>query len=255
MRPAQLAHQTGAQFRSGLLTAAPNHPAVVRQGIYRHTDERRRCGKLVKSRPSLGRLLPQGKVSRKMSWAAQLPERCGNAGAVETVENQTTVFHRFHRPLEIARRAISTFPQRRRRLPLFPTKTPTTREPWKSGNPKRRDSHFPTTPRLSQRTPGAARFPPSLTLFRQALYPITEATSKVAAARSLPDLRVSGAPRDWKCRTSAKKLLPKPWSVGYKGGCPEFRPLAGFEVTLNGRFWGDPRGGAHAWYGRGALAA
>src|ERR1700732_2321358 len=44
------------------------------------------------------------------------PECCGNAGPVETVENQTTVSHRSHRPLEIAKDAISTFPQHRRRF-------------------------------------------------------------------------------------------------------------------------------------------
>ena len=32
------------------------------------------------------------------------PEHCGNGGAVETVENQTAVFHGSHRPLEIASR-------------------------------------------------------------------------------------------------------------------------------------------------------
>jgi hypothetical protein len=53
------------------------------------------------------------------------PERCGNAGDVEAVENQTTVFHRFHRPLEIAHFAISTFPQRRRLFSLIQTETNT----------------------------------------------------------------------------------------------------------------------------------
>jgi hypothetical protein len=52
-------------------------------------------------------------------------ERRGNAGAVEAVENQTAVFHRSHRPLEIAHSAISTFPQRRRLLSLIPKETNT----------------------------------------------------------------------------------------------------------------------------------
>jgi hypothetical protein len=52
-------------------------------------------------------------------------ERRGNAGAVEAVENQTTVSHRFHRPLEIAHFAISTFPQRRRLFSLIQQETNT----------------------------------------------------------------------------------------------------------------------------------
>src|SRR5262249_35002578 len=60
-------------------------------------------------------------------------ESRGKAGAVETVENQTTVFHRSHRPLEI--------PQ------------------------KRRDSHFPTAPvtatYIKQKNKTKTRKPPS----------------------------------------------------------------------------------------------
>ncbi len=52
----------------------------------------------------------------------QTPKRCGNDAAVETLENQTTVFHRSHRPLEIAA-AIPTFPQRRRRESLIPIRS------------------------------------------------------------------------------------------------------------------------------------
>src|SRR5258708_22464146 len=54
------------------------------------------------------------------SQEGEPPECCGNAGAVETVENQTTVSHRSHRPLEIAKDAISTFPQHRRRFLYIP---------------------------------------------------------------------------------------------------------------------------------------
>src|SRR5260370_18728228 len=54
------------------------------------------------------------------SQEGEPPECCGNAGAVETVENQTTVSHRSHRPLEIAKDAISTFPQHRRRFLSIP---------------------------------------------------------------------------------------------------------------------------------------
>jgi hypothetical protein len=56
-------------------------------------------------------------------------ESCGKAGTVETVENQTTVFHRSHRPLEI--------PQ------------------------KRRDSHFPTAPAAAIYIHTKTRKPPS----------------------------------------------------------------------------------------------
>jgi len=52
-------------------------------------------------------------------------QRRGNAGAVEAVENQTAVSHRFHRPLEIAHSAISTFPQRRRLSSLIGKETNT----------------------------------------------------------------------------------------------------------------------------------
>ena len=51
------------------------------------------------------------------------PERRGNAGAVEAVENQTAVFHRSHRPLEIAPFAISTFPPRRQLFSLIQEET------------------------------------------------------------------------------------------------------------------------------------
>jgi hypothetical protein len=53
------------------------------------------------------------------------PERRGNAGAVEAVENQTAVFHRSHRPLEIAHFAISTFPPRRQLFSLIQEETNT----------------------------------------------------------------------------------------------------------------------------------
>ena len=54
--------------------------------------------------------------------------------AMENEENQKQVFHRFPLPLEIAKGAISTFPQPRRRAP------------WKSGNPK---AGFPLSHRAS----------------------------------------------------------------------------------------------------------
>src|SRR5216684_397324 len=54
------------------------------------------------------------------SQEGEPPECCGNAGPAETVENQTTVSHRSHRPLEIAKDAISTFPQHRRRFLYIP---------------------------------------------------------------------------------------------------------------------------------------
>jgi 2'-5' RNA ligase len=54
------------------------------------------------------------------SQEGEPPECCGNAGPVETVENQTTVSHRSHRPLEIAKDAISTFPQHRQRFLYIP---------------------------------------------------------------------------------------------------------------------------------------
>jgi len=62
-------------------------------------------------------------------------ESCGNAGAVESVENQKQVFHPSHRPLEISPKAgeIPTFPQLRRR------------GGWKSGKPK---AGFPLSHRL-----------------------------------------------------------------------------------------------------------
>ena len=68
---------------------------------------------------------PDNPAGRSKAVTTPEPERCGNAGAVEAVENQTTVFHRLHRPLEIAHFAISTFPQRRRLFSLIQTETNT----------------------------------------------------------------------------------------------------------------------------------
>src|SRR5439155_20901518 len=39
-----------------------------------------------------------------------------------------------------------------------------------------------------------------------------------------------------------KKFLPEHRSTRYNKSCPGFGPLAGFEVIMSGRFWGDHRG-------------
>jgi len=52
-----------------------------------------------------------------LAGACPTPWKCR---AVETVENQTPVFHAFPPPLEIAHNAISTFPPRRLLVPWFP---------------------------------------------------------------------------------------------------------------------------------------
>ena len=51
------------------------------------------------------------------------PENRGKARPVETVENQTQVSHRSHRPLEIPKTRDSHFPTAPTTLPLFRTKT------------------------------------------------------------------------------------------------------------------------------------
>jgi transposase len=50
------------------------------------------------------------------------PESRGKAGPVETVENQTPVFHRSHRPLEIPKTRDSHFPTAPTAIPIFRTK-------------------------------------------------------------------------------------------------------------------------------------
>ena len=51
------------------------------------------------------------------------PESRGKAGPVETVENQTPVFHRSHRPLEIPKNRDSHFPTAPTTIPILRTKT------------------------------------------------------------------------------------------------------------------------------------
>src|SRR5437660_11615010 len=64
-----------------------------------------------------------------MANRAQHKKSCGNAGAVESVENQTQVFHASHRPLE-----ISPTPRD------FHIPTAQADRAWESGKPK---SGFP----------------------------------------------------------------------------------------------------------------
>src|ERR1700674_1504534 len=51
------------------------------------------------------------------------PESRGKAGPVETVENQTPVFHRSHRPLETPKNRDSHFPTAPTTIPILRTKT------------------------------------------------------------------------------------------------------------------------------------
>jgi hypothetical protein len=51
------------------------------------------------------------------------PENRGKGGPVETVENQTPVFHRSHRPLEIPKPRDSHFPTAPTTVPFLRTKT------------------------------------------------------------------------------------------------------------------------------------
>ena len=66
----------------------------------------------------------QGAVTASALPIAE-PGGRGNAGAVESVENQTQVFHAFHRPLKI--------PQTRRDFHISTARACTA---WKSGKPK-----------------------------------------------------------------------------------------------------------------------
>ena len=88
-------------------------------------------------------------------------------GPVESVENQTAVSHAFHRPLEIAYRAISTFPQRR---PLFSLSRPTNNEMCSrlrrshhkkgANSPQQRtqsEHHRSGSSRIGMKLPGAMR--------------------------------------------------------------------------------------------------
>jgi len=42
--------------------------------------------------------------------------------------------------------------------------------------------------------------------------------------------------------TLARKVLLNGVGLGYNYGSPATAPMAGFEVTIHGRFWGDRRG-------------
>jgi hypothetical protein len=139
--------------------------------------------------------------------AAQLPERCGNVGAVETVENQTTVFHRSHRPLEIARWAISTFPPRRR-FPLL-------------RNPKTKAQRLAPYGRSHHTTKGGST---------PGRGPTQSCILQVHA---------------WTGKRWAEKNLPEPPPARYKSCVLGRPPMAGFEVTPEG-LWGRGRAACKA---------
>ena len=68
---------------------------------------------------TVGRYTPQGQPLQPKSH----PESRGKARPVETVENQTQVSHRSHRPLEISKTRDFHFPTAPTTLPLFTTRT------------------------------------------------------------------------------------------------------------------------------------
>jgi len=138
--------------------------------------------------------------------------RGGNAGTVETVENRTPVSHRSHRPLEIARGAISTFPPRRRRFPL-------------SLNQSR-----PLTPcgaftieRKDPRKERSAANPTDQRWFWFQAHPALESMSVFRLTSHWNQFPVSGSFLDWKMLAVSTCFVVEFQSS--RGGAQGFRPL------------------------------
>jgi len=60
----------------------------------------------------------------------------------------------------------------------------------------------------------------------------------------VPHRKITQQIENEKTESVNRKWLPKPGLAGYNNSCPGSVLLAGFEVLISGRFWGDHRGGA-----------
>jgi hypothetical protein len=101
------------------------------------------------------------------------------------------------------------------------------RKPWKSPT-----AAFPPLPPLLGNLADGARFPHSHR-------PDSLRRKEGEGATELGLLLVSRSPRGGAVE---RERIAEASPVGYNIMCPESAPLAGFEVSLNGRFSGDPRG-------------
>jgi hypothetical protein len=134
-------------------------------------------------------------------------ESYGNDGFMESVEKQKQLFPSFHAPLEISQKARDSHIPTARRRPG-----------WKSGKPQ---AGFPLSHAGRATT--------------ATVYSLSEPNTKRSArfaASSLP-LRIT---LYWKCDSKSKNLLPRRLPTRYNKLSPGRGPLAGFEVTLYGRF-------------------
>jgi hypothetical protein len=132
----------------------------------------------------------------------------GNAGSMESVEKQKQLFPSFHAPLEISPKARDSHIPTARRRPG-----------WKSGKPQ---PGFP----LSH----AGRATTATVHYAQNQKP----KQRDRPLRGLPShLRIT---LYWKCHSKSKNLLPRASPTRYNKLSPGRGPLAGFEVTLYGRF-------------------
>lgn len=91
----------------------------------------------------------------EQNHAEEITERRGNDGAVENLENQTAVSHVSLRPLEIANRAIPTFPLCRRRSPLheYGKQKPRHRSPPPGAREEPQQGHSPDDEHLPEPPP------------------------------------------------------------------------------------------------------
>jgi len=115
-------------------------------------------------------------VNSSIANRAQKKKSCGNAGSVETVENQRQVFHSSHRPLEISPTA------RDFHIPTAPAG-----RAWKSGKPK---SGFPLSPTR----------------------PATMTTIPFKTSKSKPNLAASGGQKRNQRRRASRRKVSSPYA-------------------------------------------